>query len=90
MVSNLHQNCGRPFGRLINASLDATCDQEQVFLPWRFRGPSNSGLVSFQGTGASCEREADPQDANVQKEWEGLVGDGQRRDMTKVRLAYAV
>jgi hypothetical protein len=71
MVSNLHQNCGRPNGGLINASLDATCDQEQVFSPWRFREPSNSKLVSFQGTGASCERETDPQDANVQKEWEG-------------------
>ena len=90
MDSNLHQNCGRPFGRLINASPDATCDQEQVFSPWRFREPSNSELVSFQGTGASCERETDPQEANVQKEWEGLAGYGRRRDMTKVRLAYAV
>jgi len=50
LVPNLHQNCRRPFGCLINASPDATCDQEQVFSPWRFREPSNSGLVSFQGT----------------------------------------
>ena len=49
-LHHLHANCGRPFGRLINASPDATCYQEQVFSPWRFREPSNSGLVSFQGT----------------------------------------
>ena len=69
---------------------DATCDQEQVFSPWRFREPSSSGLVSFQGTGASCERETDPQDANVQKEWKGLAGYGRRRDATNERLTYAV
>ena len=94
LVPNLHQictlNCGRPFGCLINASLDATCDQEQVFSPWGSREPSVSGLVSFQGTGASCEEETDLQKANVQNEWEGLAGYGRRRDMTKPRLAYAV
>ena len=31
---------GRSFGRLVTASLDATCWQEQVFSPWRFSPPS--------------------------------------------------
>jgi hypothetical protein len=57
-----------PFGFLINASLDANCDQEQVFSYWRFKEPSKAGLVSFQRTAASCERETDTQDASVQKE----------------------
>ena len=41
---------GRPFGRLINTSLDVTHHQGWVSSPWRFRGPSYSELVSFQGT----------------------------------------
>ena len=41
---------GRPFGRLVNASLDVTRYQERVSSPWRLRVPSHSGLVSFQGT----------------------------------------
>jgi hypothetical protein len=39
---------GRLFGRLINASKDATRRQGWVSLSWRFRVPSHSGLVSFQ------------------------------------------
>jgi hypothetical protein len=58
---------GRPFGRLVNISLDMTHHQGWVSSPWRFRAPSSSGLVSFQGTRASCEKEADLQDANVQE-----------------------
>jgi putative transposase len=41
---------GRPFGRLINTSLDVTHHQGWVSSPWRLRGPSYSELVSFQGT----------------------------------------
>jgi putative transposase len=41
---------GRPYGRLMNASRDATHHQGWVSSPWRFRTPSRSGLVSFQGT----------------------------------------
>ena len=41
---------GRPFGRLVKASLDATHCQEWVSSPWQFRTPSSPGLVSFQGT----------------------------------------
>lgn len=41
---------GRPFGRLVNISLDVTRYLERVFSPWRWRGPSISSLVSFQGT----------------------------------------
>jgi hypothetical protein len=41
---------GRPFGRLVNASSDATHYQEWVSSPWRFRTPSSPELVSFQGT----------------------------------------
>ena len=58
---------GRPFGRLVNISLDMTHHQGWVSSPWRFRAPSGSGLVSFQGTRASCEKEADLQNANVQE-----------------------
>jgi site-specific recombinase XerD len=46
----LRHTFGRPFGRLVNSSLDETCYQKQVSSPWRFRAPSRSGLVSFQGT----------------------------------------
>lgn len=41
---------GRPFGRLVNISVDMTRYLERVFSPWRWRGPSPSLLVSFQGT----------------------------------------
>jgi site-specific recombinase XerD len=41
---------GRPFGRLVNASMDATREQTRVFSLWRFRMPRHSGLVSFQRT----------------------------------------
>jgi len=51
---NLRHSCGRPFGRLVNASEDATRGQKRVFSPWRFSTPSGAGLVSFQGTRASC------------------------------------
>ncbi|MCB0117434.1 MAG: hypothetical protein KDD72_00285 [Anaerolineales bacterium] len=46
---------GRSFGRLVNASLDAICYQEQIFSPWRHGVPRRSMLVSSQGTRASCE-----------------------------------
>jgi len=46
----LRHTFGRPFGRLVNISLDMTCHQRQVSSPWRLRAPSSSGLVSFQGT----------------------------------------
>ena len=46
----LRHTFGRPFGRLVNSSSDETCCQKQVSSPWRFRAPSSSGLVSFQGT----------------------------------------
>jgi len=58
---------GRPFGRLVNTSLDVTHRQGWVSSPWRSGEPSNSGSVSFQGTRASCEKEADLQNANVQE-----------------------
>ena len=48
-LHTLRHSFGRPFGRLINASLDAARCQERVFSPWRLRGPSPSELVSFQG-----------------------------------------
>ncbi|HUI87942.1 MAG TPA: tyrosine-type recombinase/integrase [Anaerolineales bacterium] len=51
----LRQSCGRSFGRLVNASMDAICQQEQIFSPWRYGTPRSFMLVSFQGTGASCE-----------------------------------
>ncbi len=41
---------GRPFGRLVNTSMDVTRYLERVFSPWRLGEPSNSRLVSFQGT----------------------------------------
>ena len=41
---------GRPFGRLINASLDAIRHQRRISSPWRFNVPSHVELVSFQGT----------------------------------------
>jgi integrase/recombinase XerD len=46
----LRHSIGRPFGRLVNISLDMTRHQGRVSSPWRFRVPSRSGLVSFQGT----------------------------------------
>ena len=41
---------GRPFGRLVNISLDMARHQRRVSSPWRPRVPSCAGLVSFQGT----------------------------------------
>jgi integrase/recombinase XerD len=54
-VNNVHPHrfrhtFGRPFGRLVNISLDMARCQERASSPWRLRGPSNSGPVSFQGT----------------------------------------
>jgi integrase/recombinase XerD len=54
-VANCHPHrfrhtFGRPFGRLVNSSLDEARHQERVSSPWRPREPSISGLVSFQGT----------------------------------------
>ena len=46
----LRHTLGRPFGRLINASLDAFRHQRRISSPWRFSVPSHAGLVSFQGT----------------------------------------
>ena len=46
----LRHTYGRPFGRLVNISMDMTRYLERVFSPWRWRGPSISSLVSFQGT----------------------------------------
>jgi integrase len=39
-VHTLRHSWGRSFGRLVNASLDAACEQAQVFSPWRFSPPS--------------------------------------------------
>ncbi len=86
----LRHSFRRSFGRLVNASMDATREQTRVFSPWRFSAPRHAGLVSFQGTGASCEGKTTPQKANVQKGWEGLAGNGRRRDMTKPRLTNVV
>jgi hypothetical protein len=47
---DLEHAYGRPFGCLVNASLNATRRQGWVSSPWRPRDPSISGLVSFQGT----------------------------------------
>jgi site-specific recombinase XerD len=49
-VHTLRHSYGRPFGRLVNLSLDRTCHQGQVSSPWRLGVPSRSGPVSFQGT----------------------------------------
>jgi integrase len=46
----LRHTFGRPFGRLVNMSLDMTRHQGRVSSPWRPREPSIAGLVSFQGT----------------------------------------
>ena len=46
----LRHTFGRPFGRLVNISSDMARCQERVSSPWRFRVPSRSELVSFQGT----------------------------------------
>jgi hypothetical protein len=70
----LRHTFGRPFGRLVNTSQDVARWQERAFSPWRPREPRRSGLVSVQGTRASCEGETTPQKANVQKGWEGLAG----------------
>jgi hypothetical protein len=39
----LRHTFGRPFGRLVNISLDMARCQERVSSPWRFRGPSTLG-----------------------------------------------
>jgi site-specific recombinase XerD len=49
-VHTLRHSYGRPFGRLVNISLDMARHQRRVSSPWRFRAPSSSGLVSFRGT----------------------------------------
>ena len=49
-VHSLRHSYGRPFGRLVNASLDAIRHQRRISSPWRFNVPSHVGLVSFQGT----------------------------------------
>ena len=41
---------GRPFGRLVKVSSDMTHHQGCASLPWRSKGPSTLGSVSFQGT----------------------------------------
>jgi putative transposase len=41
---------GRPFGRLVNVSCGTTHHQGCASLPWRSKGPSTLGSVSFQGT----------------------------------------
>jgi integrase len=46
----LRHTFGRPFGRLVNMSLDLTRHQGRVSSPWRPREPSIAGLVSFQVT----------------------------------------
>ena len=46
----LRHTFGRPFGRLINASMDAIRHQRRISSPWRFNVPSHVELVSFQGT----------------------------------------
>ena len=58
---------GRPFGRLVNISLDMIHHQGWISSPWRLWEPSSPKLVSFQGTSASREGEIDRQDANVQE-----------------------
>jgi hypothetical protein len=66
---------GRPFGCLVNISLDMIRHQGWISSPWRFWEPSPPRLVSFQGTSASREAETDRQEANVQdKDGLGLVG----------------
>ena len=47
---DLRHTWGRPFGRLVNASKDATRDQKRVSSPWRSSRPSPVESVSFQGT----------------------------------------
>ena len=49
-VHTLRHSYGRPFGRLVNISLDMARHQRRVSSPWRPRVPSCSGPVSFQGT----------------------------------------
>ena len=49
-VHTLRHSWGRPFGRLVNISLDMVRHQRRTSSPWRFRAPSGSGLVSFRGT----------------------------------------
>ena len=50
LTYSLRDPFGRLFGRLVNIPLDMTRHQGLVFSPWRFRVPSRSELVSFQGT----------------------------------------
>lgn len=49
-VHMMRHTMGRPFGRLVNASVDALRHQRRISSPWRFSVPSHVGLVSFQGT----------------------------------------
>jgi len=46
----LRHSFGRPLGHLVNTSSDVIRGQERIFSPWRFCTPSNTELVSFQGT----------------------------------------
>jgi integrase len=43
---SLRHTMGRPFGRLVNISLDMARYQERVSSPWRFRGPSTLGWLA--------------------------------------------
>ena len=52
---------GRPFGRLVNVSSGTTHHQGCASLPWRSKGPSTLGSVSFQGTRASRAGKTDSQ-----------------------------
>jgi len=58
---------GRPFGRLVNVSSGMTHHQGCASSPWRSKGPSTLGSVSFQGTRASRAGKTDSQQANVQE-----------------------
>jgi integrase/recombinase XerD len=49
-IHTLRHSFGRPFGRLVNSSLDEARHQGWASSPWRPREPSSSGPVSFQGT----------------------------------------
>jgi site-specific recombinase XerD len=46
----LRHTFGRPFGRLVNTLMDVIRYLERIFSPWRPGEPSNSRLVSLQGT----------------------------------------
>jgi site-specific recombinase XerD len=49
-VHRFRHTLGRPFGRLVNTSLDVARPQGRAFSPWRSGKPSCAGPVSFQGT----------------------------------------